>query len=112
MPAFGNPSKRGVGEQLQVELDLALLARQPDLGEARHLANRAGEAGVATAAGTATRDDDTRLRVREVRDELVAGVEICVPTGTASTTSSPSAPCLRAPRPFPPFVAAISRRRW
>src|SRR5579884_2133305 len=35
----------------------------------------------------------------------------CVPTGTPITASSPSAPCLRAPRPFSPRPALIQRRR-
>src|SRR5581483_5325460 len=35
----------------------------------------------------------------------------CVPTGTWISAASPSAPCLRAPRPFPPFAAAMLRRR-
>src|SRR6478672_3705933 len=35
----------------------------------------------------------------------------CVPTGTCSSLSPPSAPCLRVPRPFSPRPALISRRR-
>ncbi len=67
--------KRCVGEQLQPQFDLALLARKPDLGEARRLPRRTGKVFVATAAGPAPGDDDARLGVREVGDEPALTVE-------------------------------------
>src|SRR5262249_390169 len=36
----------------------------------------------------------------------------CVPTGTRNSRSAPSAPCLRAPRPFCPRSASTQLRRW
>ena len=62
------PDERGVGEQLQVQLDVALVARHSDLGEPRHLPDRADEARVAAAAAPAAREHDARLRVREIGD--------------------------------------------
>ena len=40
LPAFGQPDEPDVGEQLEVQLDDALLARQPALGQPRRLARR------------------------------------------------------------------------
>ena len=68
----GQADERGVREQLQVQLDVALLAGQADLGEARHLARRADEARVAAAARSAPGEHDARARMREVGDQLVA----------------------------------------
>src|SRR3982074_179392 len=50
--------ERGVGKQLQTQLDVPFLARPADLGEARRLPCRRREAFVATTAGAALRDDD------------------------------------------------------
>ena len=52
--------ERRVGEQLQVQLDVALLAGQPDLREARHLPRRRDEARVAAPAAAAAREHDAR----------------------------------------------------
>ena len=40
LPAFGSPTRPDVGEQLELQLDHALLARQAALGEPRRLARR------------------------------------------------------------------------
>ena len=64
--------ERGVGEELQAELDLPLVAGPADLGEARRLPGRAGEVLVAAPAAAALRDDDSRARTDEVGHELVA----------------------------------------
>ncbi len=63
--------ERGVGEQLQVELEIAFLARHPDLGEARDLPRRAHEPGVAAPAAPAAREHDGGAGAHEVRDEVV-----------------------------------------
>ena len=102
--------ERRVGEQLQVQLDVALLARHADLREARHLPRRADEARVAAPA--AARLASTTRALGCARSAIRSSPSnTCVPTGTRTSTSSPSAPCLRAPRPLPPFVASIHRRR-
>ena len=69
------PDERGVGEQLQTQLDLPLLTGHADLGEPRRLPRRAGEVLVAASARTAARDDDARLRMREVGDEPAVRVD-------------------------------------
>ena len=56
------PDQRRVGEQLQVELDLELVAGRADLGEPRHLPGRGDEARVAAAAAAAAREHDARAR--------------------------------------------------
>ncbi len=64
--------ERGVGEELEAQLDLLLLAGQADLGVARRLPGRAGEVLVAAAARPACGDDDASARAREVGDELLS----------------------------------------
>ena len=66
------PDERRVGEQLQVQLDVALLARQADLREPRHLPRRRDEARVAAPAAAAAREHDPRAGMREVGDQVVA----------------------------------------
>ena len=53
-----------------MQLDVALVARQPDLGEARHLPGRADEARVAAPAVAAVREHDARAGVREIGDQV------------------------------------------
>ena len=75
--------ERGVGEQLQPQLDHALLAGPTDLGEARRLPRRAGEALVPTAA--ARRPSRRRRAHRDARGRRRAALRrrsTCVPTGT------------------------------
>ena len=62
--------ERGVGEQLQMQLDVALVARRPDLGETRHLPGRRDEARVAPPAVTALRQHDARAGVRQIGDQV------------------------------------------
>ena len=64
---------RGVGEQLQPQLHLRLVGRLPHLGEARRLADRRREARVAAPALAAAREDDARVRPREIGDQLALG---------------------------------------
>jgi hypothetical protein len=55
-----------------MELDVALVAWHPDLCEARHLPRRADEARVAAPTVPTPRDHDSRVRLREVGDEVTA----------------------------------------
>ena len=82
--------ERCVGEQLQMELDVALLAGQPDLGEARHLPCRRDEARVAAAAA------GRRARARRARR-----------TCARSATISPSSEHLRPDRHVQLDVVAV-----
>ena len=54
-----------------MQLDLALLAGEPHLGEPRHLARRADEAGVAAPAAAAAREANPRVRMGQVGDQIV-----------------------------------------
>src|SRR5699024_434344 len=56
----GQADEADVGQQLELQLEPALLAGQPALGEARRLVLGALEARVAAAAAAAARDDDPR----------------------------------------------------
>ena len=62
----------GVGEQLQVQLEVPFVARHSHLGKPRHLPRRTDEARVAAPAVSAARNHDTRMRLREVGDEIAA----------------------------------------
>ena len=73
--------ERGVGEQLEAELDDALVTRHAHFGIARRLARRRREALVAAAARAALRDDDARSRVRQVGDQPVVRIDDLRPDG-------------------------------
>ena len=105
------PGAGGVGHELQVQLQLARLPRQARLGVPRRLPRRRGEVRVATTAAAPARDDDPGAVLAEVgHGGPVLDVRDLGPTGTVRTMSSPSAPCLRVPRPFHP-VARRNRLR-
>ena len=99
------PDERGVGEQLEPQLDRPLLPGQPTsakrgvcrVGVAKRLLPRPPVPPFATTtrAPGCARSATSRS----------SSSSTCVPTGTRSTTSSPSAPCERLPPPPPPFPA-------
>ena len=62
--------QRSVGQELQPQLEVALLAGKPDLGEARRLPCRRCEPAIAATARAASREHDARSRAREIRYEL------------------------------------------
>ena len=76
LPAFGRPDEPDVGEQLQVQLDIALLARQAFLGEPRRLSHGGREALVAASAGPATRQRDLLPRPDEVEGAPVPALDL------------------------------------
>ena len=100
LPAFGRPTHRRVGEQLQPELERRLLAGQARLGEARRLPRRASRSGGCRGRRAPPRaSDHARARMREVGDQLALVVEDLRPDRNVELDVSPSAPCLPEPRP-------------
>ena len=73
LPDVGEAEQRSVSYQFQLELESPHLAVDPDLGDARRLAGRRGEAPVAAATRPAAGDDGPRRRVREVGDQRAVG---------------------------------------
>ena len=69
------PEQRRVGEELQPELELALLPGLADLCDARRLIGRRREALVACPAEPAAGHDGSRARVGEIGDEPPLRVE-------------------------------------
>src|SRR6185436_10423661 len=59
-----------VGDQLQLELDPALLARRSLLGVARGAVGRRREAGVSPTAATAAGDDEAGVGVEQLADQV------------------------------------------
>ena len=69
--------ERGVGQQLEPQLDVRLLPGLADLCEPRRLASRGREAPVAAATRAAAREHDLRARALEVGHKLVALEHLC-----------------------------------
>ncbi len=69
------PHERGVGEQLQPQIKLGLVARCADLREARRLARGGRELTVAATAGAAAAQYGLSAGVRKIDDEVSVGVE-------------------------------------
>ena len=61
--------ERRIREQLQPQLEVALLAGQPDLGEPRRLTRRGCEATIASTSRPAPNEHDAGTRAREVGHE-------------------------------------------
>ena len=85
------PDQAGVGEQLQAQLDPALLPVCPPLGEARRLPGRVREPPVAVPAAAAVGDHGPLARLEQVDPAAVDRLGL-VPAGTAISRSSPRAP--------------------
>src|SRR5919108_4153753 len=81
MPSPVTADVRRVHEQLEAQLDPALLARKPGLGEARRPPRGRREPLVAPASGAARRDDRARALVRQICEELALLVEDLRPDG-------------------------------
>ena len=102
------PGAGSVGHQLEMELELERLSR--------HARSRRTAASAGSASRSSSSLDLPRPRVRarfEPRPHAdlprrvpSSAFVICVPTGTVSTTSAPSAPCFRVPLPLPPRLAS------
>ena len=67
----GEADEPDVGNDLKLQLDVQVLARQAGFGELGDLARRRGKMGVAPAAAAAAGDDD-RLGPRKVGDDQAA----------------------------------------
>ena len=68
--------ERGVGDELQPQLELGVLAGQPGLGEARRLARRRCEMTVPAPAAATSRDDDPSAGRDKVGNELLLLVDL------------------------------------
>ena len=100
------PDERGVREKLEPELDLALLAGHADLCEARRLPRRRLRSACCRGRPVPPFATTTRAPgCARSATSRSSSSRICVPTGTARTTSSPSAPFESRPPPPPPRPA-------
>ena len=99
------PDEADVGEQLEVQLDPALLARQAALGEARRLARRRREVLVAATGRAALRDDGDLAGRRRGRGACRPPAPRPCPAARGPRARSPSGPKRSAPLPWPPRLA-------
>ena len=76
LAGVGEPDEADVGEQLEVQLDAALLARQALLGQPRRLPHRRLEARVAAPPGAAARDRDLLAGTHEVEPRAVPALDL------------------------------------
>ena len=101
------PGQRRVRDELQSELQRRLRARQarpPRTGGSAGSASRIARCPVPRSPRRRRRPRSPG-RARSATSSPSSSLT-CVPTGTASSTDAPSAPCFRVPRPFPPRPAA------
>ena len=75
LPGIREADERSVGEQLQVQLELGLLAWQAGLCKPRRLERRRREAAVAASARAPATKDGPGARMREIGDEMPLSVE-------------------------------------
>ena len=105
MPALGRPASAASARSLRCSSSSASSPGRPvsaNLGVCRDgVANWALPRPPCPPRATTTRVPE---RTRSATS-CPSGESTCVPTGTCSSASSPSAPCLRVPRPFPPRPA-------
>ena len=101
LAGVGQADEADVGQQLEMELDAALLARQPALGDPRGLAGGGLEARVAAPAGAAAGDRDLLAGPHEV-------VAACRPR---ARPACPAAPRRSGRRRRPRGAASPARGR-
>ena len=101
----GQPDQADVGEQLQPQLDPALLALGPVLGEARRLPRRGREALVAVPAAPAVGDHRPLPGLDQV-DRLPSTASAWVPGGTGISRVLPARPVPVGPFAMPPALGA------
>ena len=106
LPGIRKADERGVGEQLQMQLELGLLPGQTGLGKPRRLERGRREAAVATSARAAAADDGPGARMREIGDEMSFGVEHLRADGDAQH----GVVACRAVLPRPPAGTPPARR--
>ena len=75
LPGIREADERSVGEQLQMQLELGLLARQAGLGKPRRLERGRRKAAVAASARAPAAEDGPGARMREIGDEMPFVVE-------------------------------------
>ena len=101
----GEADQADVGDDLELEADVELVAGLAEQREAGRLALAAGQRGVAETAAAAGRDDHLGAGADHVGEDRAVGVLTTVPSGTGSTRSAPWAPLRCAPAPWPPCSA-------
>ena len=93
LPAFGNPTRPDVGDQLQLQADESLFAVLAGLGASRRAVGGGDEARVAAAAAAALGDEHALSFFREIRQRRACRrcsgsfSKTSVPTGTAISRS-------------------------
>ena len=115
LPGVRQADERGVGKQLEPQLENGVFAREPDLGEPRRLARRRGEALVPAPARSASGYQNAGARARQVGDELLVVVEDLRPRRDPELDVVPSGAVLvvalaRATPPAFELLAAAERR--
>jgi hypothetical protein len=106
----GEADEGGVGHALELQDDVAGLARLAEQREAGGLALGAGQAGVAEAAAAAAGDDEPgALARRGRRAGCPSASSTTVPLGTGSSTVSPLAPLRIEPWPGAAAGGALVR---
>ena len=102
LPGVREADERGVGEQLHLEAEPALLAVLALLGEAGRAASVRQEARVAPPAAAAARGEVRSPWCTRSASSSPSRARTIVPSGTATTRSSPLAPCCFLPAPCLP----------
>ena len=112
LPALGKPDQGDVGDDLELEDDVALLPRLAEQGEAGRLPARGGQGGVAQAAATATGDDVRGTGADEVGEHLAARRPDDGAAGHAQDDVGAFAPWRWSPAPGLPLAARLWGPRW
>ncbi len=89
LPAFGEPDEPDVGEQLEVQPQVAFFSGQARLRVPRRAIRRADELRVAPAAVAALGDDDAHAGRREVGDPAIRRFARLVSPSSAARSSCP-----------------------
>ena len=120
LPGVRQPGERRVDDELEAKREIRVLAGKPGLREAGRLPGRRGEARVAATPAASLRDDEPRVRGRQVGDEPPVAVEhlraerhayLRILTVGSMLAASAAAPALAGAHPSdPPKRREIAKR--